>query len=268
MPRLLDQCFSCFPARYVFVLLTSIALFLVYAFKGFLGVAIIAMVANANQSQGMGNECAAQIDVISNGTQESAGFQWDDQKQAIVLGAFFYGYVVTQIPFGIATEHFGTKWVFGSSILISSVLSLIGPIAAHWGFVPFLLSRLGQGLAQGAILPGMNIMIARWMPKMERSRAVSLIFVGSSVGSVVSLPLTGYLCDEPDLGGWPTIFYVLGVAGCIWFLFWAILVYDSPESHPFISKLEKQVISEGQGNEKMTNVRLTSTGHYWPRLTI
>ena len=254
LPNRKVNCQSCIPVRYVFVLLTSMALFLVYAFKGFLGVAIVAMVSHKNLSETIdGSDCPADDSLGS--SDLNGEFDWDDYQQAIALGSFFYGYVCTQIPFGIAVEKYSTKWMFGFSILISAVLSLIGPIAAKWGFIPFLLTRLGQGLAQGVILPGMNAMIARWMPKMERSRAVSICFAGSAIGSVVTLPLTGYLCHESSLGGWPTIFYVLGAAGCVWFIFWCIFVFDSPEAHPFISESELQLISEGQGDEKISSVR-------------
>jgi ACS family sodium-dependent inorganic phosphate cotransporter-like MFS transporter 5 len=100
----------------------------------------------------------------------------------------------------------------------------------------------------------MNAMIARWMPKLERSRGISVIFAGAAIGSVVTLPLTGYLCDETFLGGWPAIFYVLGFIGIVWFILWTIFVYDSPDCHPFISQHEYDYISLGQGIEKTSAV--------------
>ncbi|CAG2103072.1 unnamed protein product, partial [Medioppia subpectinata] len=250
-------CYAYIPARYVFLFLASCGLFLVYAFKGFLGVAIVAMVRHKNTSTAIDNECPAE-DNYQNSGHNSGEFNWDDKQQALLLGSFFYGYVITQIPAGIAVERFGAKWMFGFSLLISGILSLLGPMCARWGqdsIVPFFITRLGQGLAQGVILPSMNSMIAQWMPKMERSRAMSIIFAGSSLGSVVSLPLTGYLCDEPFLDGWPTIFYVLGISACIWFIFWSVFVFDSPDSHPFISQYEYDLISEGQGEEKLSSKR-------------
>ncbi|CAG2165540.1 unnamed protein product [Oppiella nova] len=215
------------------------------------------MVRHSNKSESISNECPAEETHEKN--NHLGDFNWDDKQQALVLGSFFYGYVLTQIPAGIAVERFGAKWMFGFSLLISGILSLLGPLCAKWGqdsIVPFMVTRLGQGLAQGVILPSMNTMIAQWMPKMERSRAMSIIFAGSSLGSVVSLPLTGYLCDESFLGGWPAIFYVLGISACIWFVFWILFVFDSPDSHPFISQSEYDLICSGQGDEKLSSVTL------------
>jgi len=35
---------------------------------------------------------------------EDGEFVWDTSTQSIILSAFFYGYVLTQIPFGIAAK--------------------------------------------------------------------------------------------------------------------------------------------------------------------
>ncbi|XP_054159718.1 putative inorganic phosphate cotransporter [Oppia nitens] len=253
-----QQCFSYIPSRYVFILLTAWGLFMVYAFKGFLGVAIVAMVKNGDKSESYGQECRVSDtnnDIVDDKDNVN-GFDWDDKQQATVLGCYFYGYIVLQIPAGALAELFGAKWIFGGSMLITSLLSLLGPIIAQWGYVPFLITRIVQGLAQGVILPCMNAMIARWATKMERSRAISLIFSGAALGSVVVLPLTGYLCDQSFLGGWPAIFYVLGIMGIVWFILWSVFVYDSPDNHPFISESEYNYIIKGQGLEKTSSKRV------------
>lgn len=47
---------------------------------------------------------------------------------------------------------------------------------------------------------------------------------GSQFGTVVSLPISGLLCQSGFLGGWPSVFYVFGVLGVLWFIGWMILV--------------------------------------------
>ncbi len=89
---------------------------------------------------------------------------------------------------------------------------------------------------------------------MERSRGTTAIYMGSQIGTVLSLSLAGYLCDGSFLGGWPAVFYLLGIIGCLWFIFWAAFVYESPEKHPHISEKEYQYIKEGQGEEQVNQV--------------
>ena len=48
-----------------------------------------------------------------------------------VLSAFFYGYLITQIPGGYLASRFGGRYVFGLGILLTSVLTLLTPLAAE-----------------------------------------------------------------------------------------------------------------------------------------
>lgn len=47
-----------------------------------------------------------------------------------ILAAFFYGYIVTQIPGGWLAERIGGKWVFGVGVVMTSVFTLLTPLAA------------------------------------------------------------------------------------------------------------------------------------------
>ena len=81
------------------------------------------------------------------------------------------------------------------------------------------------------------------------------------IGNVVTFPLCGLLVDAY---GWPTAFYVIGgiefkfnpnsfqltyfnvILGItlVWLAFWCLLVYDSPERHPYIGREEREYIRE------------------------
>lgn len=43
-------------------------------------------------------------------------------------------------------------------------------------------------------------------------------------------------------GGWPSLFYILGIIGVVWCLFSCILASSKPETHRFISSKEKNYI--------------------------
>ena len=53
------------------------------------------------------------------------------------------------------------------------------------------------------------------------------------------MPLCSYLCETV---GWDSVFYVFGALGIIWFIVWALLVHDGPETHPRISEEEKEYL--------------------------
>ena len=65
------------------------------------------------------------------------------------------------------------------------------------------------------------------------------------------MPLSGILADDVS---WESVFYVFGALGCIWFVFWAFLCFDSPVEHPRISQVERDFVvsripSENEGKD-------------------
>ena len=45
--------------------------------------------------------------------------------------------------------------------------------------------------------------------------------------------------EHPDALGWEAIFYFVGTCGCIWFLLWVFLAYNTPADHPRISAVKQ-----------------------------
>jgi ACS family sodium-dependent inorganic phosphate cotransporter len=47
--------------------------------------------------------------------------------------------------------------------------------------------------------------------------------------------------------GWPSVFYVFGSLGVLWFIAWTLLCYNDPQSHPFISDEERIFLEKSIG---------------------
>ena len=145
-----------------------------------------------------------------------------------------------QIPGGWLADRFGGKRLLGGCILLSSVISLLTPVAARFHLGVFVLLRVLSGLGNGVQFPAIHALIARWSAPMRRSVIVSLVLFGSPAGVVVGMLLSGVLCDYCFAGGWPSVFYVFGMVGCVWSAAWFLLCYDSPATHPRMSTAERQ----------------------------
>lgn len=65
-----------------------------------------------------------------------------------MLGAFFYGYLTTQVLGGILAPVVGAGRLFGLSVLVSSVLSIATPIMAYYGHIPLIILRVALGVSQ------------------------------------------------------------------------------------------------------------------------
>ncbi|GFQ97413.1 hypothetical protein TNCT_257221, partial [Trichonephila clavata] len=227
-----------------------------YAMRNNINVAIVAMVNSTAVYDDSKNNISSKECLIStpssnytNSTKnvlKEGTFIWSSNLQGVVLGAYFYGYCFSQIPGGRLAEIFSGKWVFGISTIFTAFLSLLTPLAAHNGIGYLVAIRALQGLAQGVGLPVMSYMIGQWAPDSEKGIINTLVHAGINVGTIVAMPLVGFLCETDLFEGWPSAFYVSGMIGCVWFFLWCILVTDSPKNHPFISNKEQKYISSNQ----------------------
>lgn len=66
-----------------------------------------------------------------------------------LLGSFFWGYVLTELPGGRLAELVGGHRVFGHSMFWASVITLITPVTAHMGFKAMVILRVLLGFMLG-----------------------------------------------------------------------------------------------------------------------
>jgi ACS family sodium-dependent inorganic phosphate cotransporter len=72
-------------------------------------------------------------------------------------------------------------------------------------------------------------MVSRVVPQQERSTAVSFVFGGLHVGSILGLLAAPYLITN---FGWETVFMVFGAAGLVWVLWFEQLMADIAANDP------------------------------------
>lgn len=80
--------------------------------------------------------------------QPDGEFVWDESVQGIILGSFFYGYVITQIPGGRLAELYGGKLMFGLGVFITGIFTALSPLAAKLGTSVFVVVRILEGLGE------------------------------------------------------------------------------------------------------------------------
>ncbi len=78
--------------------------------------------------------------------QQDGPFPWPEPIQGLVLGAYFWGYIVTQIPGGRMAEMFSAKWVVWASVFVNVVFTLLTPVAAQISYIAVLVVRFIEGL--------------------------------------------------------------------------------------------------------------------------
>lgn len=76
-----------------------------------------------------------------------AKFNWSEYEQNFLLGSFFWGYVLMEVPGGRMAEMIGARPVFGYSMLLASITTLLTPMATKFGFYCILFTRILLGFA-------------------------------------------------------------------------------------------------------------------------
>ena len=131
--------------------------FNMYAQRVNLSVALVAMT-NDNATAGnatIGSNDTCPVDDDRDGLGFSAASpplrgefaDWDQQRQALILGSFFYGYIVTQIPGGILSKRYGGKLLYGLGALCTSIFTLLTPLAARISWKCLVAVRIIEGMS-------------------------------------------------------------------------------------------------------------------------
>ncbi|PSN56168.1 putative inorganic phosphate cotransporter [Blattella germanica] len=255
---------GCIGTRHIVTFMLFLGMANAYVMRTNMSVAIVAMVnhtALPKDHTVTDDECdavnssaswVAEMSGSHQRTSERGTYVWDAQIQSYVLSSFFYGYVITQIPFGILAKKYGAKYFLGVGMLINSVFGLLVPLGAEGGLGWLLTVRFIQGLGEascfsslfsGPIVPCTHAMLAKWIPPNERSRMGAFIYAGAQFGTVVSYPLSGLLAEYGFSGGWPSIFYVFGIVGAIWSVAFLFMVAEDPDSSRTIAEDERKYIT-------------------------
>lgn len=203
------------PWRYRVVLLCTVSNLVCYADRTNISVALIPMSRDAG---------------------------WSVQQQGLILSAFWVGYVGTQILGGWAAhpDRMGGRAVLATGVFLWSIFTALTPMAALSSLPLLLAARVSMGLGEGVSMPSIHALLGVWVLPSERTRAVAIATGGQHLGTVVAL-LSSPLVEW----WWPSVFYLYGIAGCLFAV--ALWKYTAahPSMHPRISSVEMDLIAAG-----------------------
>lgn len=86
------------------------------------------------------------------------------------------------------------------------------------------LVTLGGLPLQGATFPSMYALVAQWSVREEKTRSITGVTTGSSVGACVTIALAPFVMEHM---GWDVVFLGTGYLGFAWCLVWLTLVHPT-----------------------------------------
>ena len=212
------------PYRFRVVFLSFLAVFICYIDRVNISVAIIPM-------------------------QEQFG--WSESQVGIILGSFYFGYMITMVIGGYLADKYGGKKVLGYGLLIWSLFTLITPFFAYQGLWWLIFIRILMGLGEGITFPSWHAIYARWIPFKERTRAVGFTNSGIAAGTLFGYAVAALIISYYS---WEMIFYVFGALGIFWYFFWNKNVTSFPEDNKNLTNEELYLIQ----NEAPSNTSAPS----------
>lgn len=162
-------------------------------------------------------------------------------QMGIVFSSFAWTYVLGQIPSGWILDRFGSRVVYGISMLLWSVI--ICMIGWATSLTALILCRLGLGICGAPTFPANSRIVAAWFPSHERGLAAGGYIGAQFVGLAFLTPLLTWIIVS---AGWPSIFFITGVFGVIFALIWCF-IYREPAQHHKVNAQELSYIRDGGG---------------------
>ncbi|VDM39069.1 unnamed protein product [Toxocara canis] len=254
--------------RLVVGLMLAGAFFCSTSMRADLGMAMVCMVnSTAYTTLAQGNHSSASKPSIPNSCQRdenpesmiNAGYNghllWSPTMQSMLFSATYYGGLVTVVPGGILADRFSPKTILLLAISDYVLISLFTPLIANANYYAFFAARIVMGFGEGLVLPAMSSLAARWFPATERSTIAAIYTSGNQVATSSISVIGSKLCSTNFLGGWPSIFYMLGIVGTLWMILWSLFVSSTPQQSRWISKREKRFLNKsiGSASKKLTS---------------
>lgn len=181
------------------------------------------------------------------GTGVVAALGLDPVMLGMIFSAFAWAYALGQIPGGWLLDRFGARRVYGTSLILWSLFTMlqgtvgwIGLSGATAASALFFM-RFMLGLVESPAFPANSRIVACWFPTRERGTASALFNSAQYMAVVLFAPMMAWLTHHM---GWEHVFLWMGavglVLGFVWFGF-----YREPYSQKQLSATELEHMRAG-----------------------
>jgi sugar phosphate permease len=165
----------------------------------------------------------------------------------IAAGIFFFGYLFLQVPGAWLAERWSAKRFITATLLVWGVTAMATGLVQN--LTQLLIVRFVLGVVEGGVSPATMILLTKWFPLGERSRANALWYLCIPVASIVTGPVSGWILTHYD---WRMLFVLQGAPAVIWAAIWWWLIDDSPRDAAWITPAERDYLQTTLAAEKQT----------------
>lgn len=126
------------------------------------------------------------------------------------MSAFYFGYIITQIPAGVLADRFGVRVILAASLVIEGIATFA--MSSITTFDAGFWLRVVTGLGAGAVYAACSRALMEWFPARERGTAFGIMLAAPSGGIVLSNYIVPALNNAV---GWQGAFRAIGLATAV-----------------------------------------------------
>ncbi|WP_184743176.1 MULTISPECIES: MFS transporter [unclassified Pseudomonas] len=173
-------------------------------------------------------------------------------------GLFFIGYALFEVPSNMLLQKVGAR------IWLTRIMFTWGVVATLMAFIQnethFYILRFLLGVAEAGFFPGVIYYFTRWLPGVERGKAIAIFLSGSAVASLISGPLSGALLQIEGFGfhGWQWMFAIEGLASVVIGFFVWFWLDSKPHDAKWMTREEQDALVNAIDQEQREREALTS----------
>jgi MFS family permease len=179
-----------------------------------------------------------------------ASFGISDIAFGYLAGAYNITYCLCQLPVGVILDKFGVRRVGRIGAFLWSLATFGAAVSPTLGGL--FGARFLLGIGEAPTFPASAKAVGYWFPPSERSFATALFDGMAKFGSVIGVPMVGFVLLK---AGWRWSFALTGVISVAYLLlFWR--VYKDPADDPKLSQAEWDYIhAEEDGSAATSNAQ-------------
>ncbi|VDK46002.1 unnamed protein product [Anisakis simplex] len=163
--------------------------------------------------------------------------------KSLLISAVAIGALLAHFPIVWLIDHYGIRMIFGPLGILSAMATLLIPMAARIGLIPFIGVRLLQGIAFATYFSVTGSFITKWTSIEQSGLFISVLVACLQLSPVITMPIGGFVCTYYS---WPYIYFGHGAVSLILFAFFIPIYRNSPSKHPLVNCAELKRITAGK----------------------
>jgi MFS transporter, ACS family, D-galactonate transporter len=146
-------------------------------------------------------------------------FHLSNIDRGLLNSAFFWSYMLLQIPTGWIVDRYGVKIPYAISLVVWCLASAATGLTRSVSELATL--RVITGAGEAIVTPASFRWMRQHFTENESGLAVGVYMLGTKIGPAIGTPLAAWLITLYD---WRLMFLVVGLAGLVWLIPWLLMV--------------------------------------------